>query len=169
MKDILNKVMNKNYLILILLLTAHFSFAQVGIGVYPTGTAAGIGIKYSLTGKVCGELRFTNFTFVAESLNSTATSELMLHYRIQFLEKVRFHIGIGARMEWNSKLKEKYGASIPIGVEGFPFAAIPNLALFFETAPYFTSDFDKANLGGLRTTSGVCYYFTKKNKTEIKK
>ena len=154
----------KILLIAALLIAIHINAkAQVGVGIYTIGTAAGLSFKTSQTKKFYNELRFSNSGFVSGITNSTFTSELLGIYRIQFLDKVRFHTGLGIRFEWNSKQNEKYGAAIPLGVEAFPFAAIPNVALFFEVGPFYNTDFKKAYTAGLRTLSGVSYYFVSNN------
>ena len=99
---------------------------------------------------------------------SSFITELSGACRVIKLEKVRFHIGLGLRNEWNyGGNKNKIGAVVPVGVEAFPFP-FQNAGLFFEAAPFFTHDLEHAYDAGIRTAAGFVFYFPIKEKQEIK-
>ncbi|MES2760630.1 MAG: hypothetical protein V4677_00420 [Bacteroidota bacterium] len=137
----------------------------VGIGLYPTGSEAGLGFRLNKDKRVSLDVRIAKANIYSSSAApSTFVTELNFIYRAVLLEKVRFHTGIGFRSDWNLTQTHKHGAIIPIGVEGFPFS-FQNAGIFFEVAPFFETD-DKSNWqGGLRTVAGFVFYFPKKFKT----
>lgn len=135
----------------------------VGVGFYSTGTEAGFGFRSGKNSLACLDARISKAVFTAKAGTSSFLSELNVIFRAVLLEKVRFHIGIGGRGEWNIDRPNKYGAVIPIGVEGFPFA-FQNAGVFFEVAPYYASDWIKDYNAGLRTVAGFVFYFPTKHK-----
>ncbi|HWY11757.1 MAG TPA: hypothetical protein VN026_10555 [Bacteroidia bacterium] len=145
--------------------TNSFSQTGVGIGFYPTGTEAGIGFRSGKNSLACLDARVSKAVFTPKAGTSSFITELNVLFRAVLLEKVRFHIGIGGRGEWNIDRPNKYGAVIPIGVEGFPFS-FQNAGIFFEVAPYYTSDWVKDYNAGLRTVAGFVFYFPTKPKTQ---
>ncbi|MCD6017097.1 MAG: hypothetical protein K0S53_218 [Bacteroidetes bacterium] len=140
------------------------SQTTVGIGIYTTGTETGLGFRLNKEKRLSLDARITKANFYSNAASSSSfLSEVSGIYRLIRLEKIRFHIGIGFRSNWNLMTTHKHGAVIPIGVEAFPFP-FQNAGLFFEAAPYFESD-DKSNWqGGLRTVAGFAFYFQKKLK-----
>ncbi len=144
--------------------TNAFSQTGAGIGFYSTGTEAGVGFRSGKNSLACLDARISKAVFTAKAGASSFLSELNVVFRTVLLEKVRFHIGIGARGEWNIDRPDKYGAVIPIGVEGFPFA-FQNAGVFFEVAPYYASDWVNDFNAGLRTVAGFVFYFPTKQKT----
>jgi hypothetical protein len=156
-------------LIIILLLVCMISFSQtgVGVGLYPTGTEVGIGFRSAKNSRACLDARISKAFFAPKAGSSSFLSELNVIFRAVLLEKVRFHIGIGGRAEWNIDRPNKYGAVIPIGVEGFPFS-FQNAGIFFEVAPYFAHDMIKDYNAGLRTVAGFVFYFPTKSASETK-
>lgn len=140
------------------------SQTTVGIGLYPTGSEAGLGFRLNKDKRVSLDARLAKANIYSSSANSSAfVTELNFIYRAILLEKVRFHTGIGFRSDWNLTQTHKHGVIIPIGVEGFPFS-FQNAGIFFEVAPFFETD-DKSNWqGGLRTVAGFVFYFPKKLK-----
>jgi hypothetical protein len=138
-----------------------------GIGLYPTGSEAGLGFRLNKDKRISLDARLAKANFYSSSTTPSAfVTELNIIYRIILLEKVRFHTGIGLRNEWDLTQTHKQGAIIPIGVEGFPFS-FQNAGIFFEVAPFFETD-DRSNWqAGLRTVAGFVFYFPKKlKKTE---
>lgn len=138
------------------------SQTTVGIGLYPTGNEAGLGFRLNKDKRICLDARLSKANIYSSSSNPSAfVTEINFIYRAVFLEKVRFHTGIGFRSDWNLTQTHKYGAIVPIGVEGFPFS-FQNAGIFFEVAPFFETD-DKSNWqGGLRTVAGFVFYFPSK-------
>jgi hypothetical protein len=136
----------------------------VGIGLYPTGSEAGLGFRLNKDKRVSLDARLAKANIYSSSASISAfVTELNMIYRVILLEKIRFHTGIGLRSDWNLTQTHKHGVIIPIGVEGFPFS-FQNAGIFFEVAPFFESD-DKSNWqGGLRTVAGFVFYFPKKRK-----
>ena len=136
----------------------------VGIGIYPTGTETGLGIRLNKEKRLNAEARVTRANFYSDSKigQSSFLTELSVLYRVVLLEKVRFHVGVGARADWNFTTSYKYGGVIPIGVEAFPFP-FQNAGLFFEAAPFFVSDMDSKWTGGIRTVAGFVFYFPTHN------
>lgn len=140
------------------------SQTTVGIGIYPTGTETGLGFRLNKEKRLSLDTRITKANLYSnKSGTSSFLSEASVIYRLVRLEKVRFHMGLGFRSNWNFTTTHKHGAIIPIGVEAFPFP-FQNAGLFFEAAPYFETD-DRSNWqGGIRTVAGFVFYFPKKNK-----
>lgn len=146
-----------------------FSRSQtgVGIGLYPTGTEAGIGFRSSRNSIACLDARVGKAVFSPKAGASAFITELGVVFRAVLLEKVRFHVGINSRGEFNVDRPNKYGAVIPIGVEGFPFS-FQNAGIFFEVAPYYAADWVKDYSAGLRTVAGFVFYFPTKTKEQPK-
>jgi hypothetical protein len=155
----------KLFIILLLMLGINFFYSQtsVGIGIYPTDTETGLGFRSGKNSTVCLDARIAKANFFSKANSSSYLSELSVVFRVVKLEKVRFHIGIGARMEGNVDRPNRYGGLIPIGVEAFPFP-FQNAGLFFEAAPFYTVDNRNDFYAGLRTAAGFVFYFTKKPK-----
>lgn len=135
-----------------------------GIGVYPTGTEAGISIRSGKDTRVAFDARLARVLFNTDkSKPSSFVSEVSVICRVVKLEKVRFFLGLGYRADWNFTDRHRHGISVPVGVEAFPFP-FQNAGLFFEVAPYFVSDFRSNNNNyGIRATSGFVFYFLKKS------
>jgi len=135
---------------------------SVGIGIYPTGTETGLGFRLNKDKRFALDSRITKTNLYSNtSTPSTFLSEVSGIFRIVYLEKVRFHLGLGFRSNWNFTLNHKHGMVIPIGVEAFPFP-FQNAGLIFEAAPFFETD-DKFNWqGGIRTVAGFVFYFPSK-------
>ncbi len=141
----------------------------VGIGIYPTGTDAGIGLRTSKNSKWLLDARLTKANLYNTLTLSSFTTEASAVCRLIRLEKVRFHVGLGVRTEWNfADKKSKVGGVVPVGVEAFPFP-FQNAGLFFEVAPYFIHDFNFSYSAGLRTVAGFVFYFPTKEKTTAPK
>jgi hypothetical protein len=146
-----------------------FTEAQttMGIGIYPTGTETGLGFRSGKNSKWILDARITKAVFSDNKTQSSFITEISTVCRIIRLEKVRFHLGLGVRTEWNFVGKNsKVGGIIPVGVEAFPFP-FQNAGLFFEAAPYFTHDFKKSYNAGIRTVAGFVFYFPVKEKMKI--
>jgi hypothetical protein len=165
--------------LLFLLTILSFSLANVaisqdtrfGIGFYPTGTEVGIGYRSAKQTRFAFDLRATKANFYSNPQNGTMINEASAVYRIFFYEKVRMHMGLGFRADWNfSKAHDhRLGIVMPIGVEAFPFP-FQNAGLIFEVAPYCTSDRSGDNLNlGMRTIAGFVFYIVKKEKNETSK
>lgn len=153
----------------IIFITALTSKSQttVGIGIYPTGTETGLGFRLNKDKHLSLDARVTKANLYSDAkLISSFLSEISAIYRLVLLEKVRFHIGVGFRGNWNFTNTNKYGAIIPIGVEAFPFS-FQNAGLFFEAAPFFETDQTANWQGGVRTVAGFVFYFPKKIKKNI--
>ena len=142
---------------------------SAGIGIYPTGTETGVGFRSGKNSKWMLDARIAKANFYSNTALSSFTTEASAICRVISLEKLRFHIGIGARTEWNfGGKKDKWGGVIPVGVEAFPFP-FQNAGLIFEIAPFFTQDIDNSYYAGLRTVAGFVFYFPVKEKAkEIK-
>lgn len=140
------------------------SQTTVGIGIYPTGTETGLGFRLNKDKHFSLDARVTKANLYRNTSSpSSFLSEVSAIYRLIILEKVRFHLGLGFRSNWNFSSTHKHGAVIPTGVEAFPFP-FQNAGLFFEAAPFFETD-DKSNWqGGIRTVAGFVFYFPKKLK-----
>ncbi len=138
------------------------SQTSVGIGIYPTGTETGLGFRLNKDKRISLDARLTRANFYSEPGVSSFLSELSCIYRVVLLEKVRFHLGIGFRADWNLSTTHKYGGVIPIGVEAFPFP-FQNAGLFFEAAPFYVSDLESKWHAGVRTVAGFVFYFPTKN------
>ncbi|MBA4242014.1 MAG: hypothetical protein C0448_14920 [Sphingobacteriaceae bacterium] len=143
------------------------SQTSVGIGIYPTGTETGLGFRLNKDNHFTLDARVTKANLYSDTKTSSSfLSEASAIYRLILLEKVRFHIGVGFRGNWNLTTTHKYGPIIPIGVEAFPFP-FQNAGLFFEAAPFFETDQKYNWQGGIRTVAGFVFYFpTKEQKTK---
>lgn len=141
-----------------------YNQTSVGLGIYPTGTETGIGFRLNKDKRLSFDARITRANFYSEPGVSSFLTELSGIYRVILLEKVRFHLGIGFRSDWNFSTSNKYGVVVPIGVEAFPFP-FQNAGLFFEAAPFYVSNFESKWQAGIRTVAGFVFYFpTKKDK-----
>ena len=144
-------------------------FAQTGpgIGIYPTGTETGFGYRSAKETRWAADVRITRANFFTETSQGSLVNEASVIYRLAFYEKVRFHIGIGGRADWNLDKKQanRFGCVTPIGVEAFPFP-FQHAGLFFEAAPFFTTAGGGNNNAGIRTVAGFIFYFLKKEKNE---
>lgn len=143
-----------------------FSQTGIGIGLYPTGTETGFGIRTSKESLFAGDFRIARANvFNEKSKTSSFVTEVSCIYRAVKLEKLRFHVGLGYRADWNLNENHKHGVIIPVGVEAFPFP-FQNAGLFFEAAPFYVSDFQahSKDNAGIRTAAGFVFYFPLKNK-----
>ncbi|MGZ4117121.1 MAG: hypothetical protein ACXVPY_06550 [Bacteroidia bacterium] len=112
------------------------------------------------------DARIAKANFYSNQAMTSFTTEASAICRVIRLEKVRFHIGIGVRTEWNfAGKKDKWGGVVPIGVEAFPFP-FQNAGLIFEVAPFFTHDLVNSYYAGLRTVAGFVFYFPVKEKAQ---
>lgn len=153
-------------LLLLLLFCGKPLWAQTGpgIGIYPTGTEAGLSFRSSKDTRFAFDARVARVLFNTDkSKTSSFVTEVSVICRVVKLEKVRFFLGTGYRADWNFTDRHRHGISVPLGVEAFPFP-FQNAGLFFEVAPYFVSDFrSNSNNYGIRATSGFVFYFPKKS------
>jgi hypothetical protein len=108
------------------------------------------------------DVRATKANLFKNASSSSFISECSLIYRVVFLEKVRFHTGLGLRIDWVSP-HSFYGAVMPIGVEAFPFP-FQNAGLFFEAAPWYEQNEEQTWRAGIRTVAGCVFYFPVKQK-----
>ena len=161
--------MKSIFCVLVLLCMHATAQTGVGIGLYPTGTETGLGIRTSKEKRLLVDARITRANvFSDKSKVSSFVTELSFVYRLVKLEKVRFHVGLGYKADWNLNESHKHGVVVPIGVEAFPFP-FQNAGLFFEAAPFYVQDFySSKNNAGIRTTAGFVFYFPVKVKTEVK-
>jgi hypothetical protein len=138
-----------------------------GIGLYATGSETGIGFRSSKETRWLLDARLTKANIYSEKNKaSTFASELSAVYRVVKLEKVRFHIGIGYKAEWNLNDQNRQGLVVPIGAEAFPFP-FQNAGLFFEAGFFALSDPHQHYYSGIRTAAGFVFYFLKKARTEL--
>lgn len=132
---------------------------SVGLALYPTGTETGLGFRLNKDKRFLLDARITKANLYSSKSNpSSFISEVSGIYRLVYLEKVRFHMGLGFRSNWNFTLGHKHGAVIPVGVEAFPFP-FQNAGLIFEVAPFFEIDDRSTWQGGIRTVAGLVFYF----------
>lgn len=142
------------------------SQTTIGVALYPTGSEAGLGLRLNKDKRFSLDARIARANFYSDIKNgqSNFVTELSAICRVVKLEKIRFHVGLGFRGDWNLVTSHKYGAIIPIGVEAFPFP-FQNAGLIFEAAPYCVSDMHAKLTGGIRTVAGFVFYFPVKNNT----
>jgi hypothetical protein len=154
--------------LVLLFLCSSFVFAQtgVGLGLYPTGSETGFGLRLDKDARITMDARLAKANlFNDRSKVSSFASELSLVWRMVKLERVRCHIGLGYKTEWIVNDVSRHGVVIPLGVEAFPFP-FQNAGLFFEAAPFYVSTPKGDYAAGIRTAGGFVFYFLKKNKTE---
>lgn len=133
-----------------------------GIALYPTGTEAGLGFRSSRDTRWVLDVRATRANLYSDKTKASSfVTEVSAVCRVIKLEKVRFHLGVGYRGDWNFLEKHRHGVVVPVGVEAFPFP-FQNAGLFFEVAPYFVSDFNNSNQAGMRTVAGFVFYIPSK-------
>ena len=138
-----------------------------GVGLYASGTETGMGLHLIKDSRWSMEARFARTNIFVQSETGSWVTEASLLYRVAYHEKVRCHIGIGPKADFqvSESLSDRYGLSFPIGVEAFPFP-FQNAGLFFEAAPfYLTAGGDEINYG-IRTSSGFVFYFVRQDKTK---
>ena len=137
----------------------------IGVGLYPTGTETGFGIRTSKETRFAGDARITRANIFSDKTKSSSfVTELSLICRVVKLEKVRFHVGLGYKADWNLVESHKHGVIVPIGVEAFPFP-FQNAGLFFEAAPFYVIDaLAQKDNAGIRTAAGFVFYFPVKAK-----
>lgn len=166
MLELLCKAMDRVLVIIILFFCYLKGYSQtsVGIGIYPTGSETGIGFRLNKDKRLSLDARMTRANFYSEPGVSSFLTELSGIYRVILLEKVRFHLGLGFRSDWNLSTSHKYGVVVPIGIEAFPFP-FQNAGLFFEAAPFYVSSLESKWQAGIRTVAGFVFYFPKKNNT----
>jgi hypothetical protein len=140
----------------------------IGLGIYSTGTEVGVGFRSGKNSTWLLDARVTKANFFNNPAASSFISEISGVCRVIKLEKVRLHIGLGLRNEWNFGKNNRIGAVVPIGVEAFPFS-FQNAGLFFEVAPFFTDNMHKDYYAGLRTVAGFVFYFPTKEKPAVNK
>jgi hypothetical protein len=156
-------------LFLLLLANASTAMAQsgMGIGLYPTGTETGFGLRTGKERHWALDLRVTRFGVVGngEEPRGSCVNELSVLYRVLHLEKIRLHMGLGFRADWqfDTTAKHRIGAVMPVGVEAFPFP-FQHAGLFFEAAPFYTLDRSRSLYAGLRTVAGFVCYIPKKER-----
>ncbi len=153
-------------ILLLLLFPLHELNAQTGpgIGFYPTGTEPGIGFRSGKDVRWVLDARISKPLF--SNNQSIFVSELSVIHRLVYLEKVRFHIGLGYRGNWNFSEAHKQGVILPLGVEAFPFP-FQNAGLIFEIAPFYeTTVAGNWNIS-LRTIAGFVFYFPKKQTNHL--
>jgi hypothetical protein len=139
-----------------------------GIGIYPTGTETGIGYRSAKETRWAADVRFSRANLFTNPEKGSWVNEASAICRVIKLEKVRFHIGLGARADWSNDPTQnhRFGAVMPIGVEAYPFP-FQNAGLFFEAAPFLTTTIEAISLNfGLRTVAGFVFYIPKKVKDE---
>lgn len=137
-----------------------FSQTGIGVGLYPTGTETGFGIRTSKESRLAADARITRASLFSDKTRSSSfVTELSLICRVVRLEKVRFHVGLGYKADWNLVEGHKHGIAVPVGVEAFPFP-FQNAGLFFEAAPFYVIDpFSRRDNAGIRTAAGFVFYF----------
>ncbi len=111
------------------------------------------------------DIRIAKASLFNSPKTGSLVNEASVLYRVAYYEKVRFHLGLGARADWNfdTKQKHRFGAVLPVGVEAYPFP-FQNAGLFFEVAPFFTTAGGRNHNAGFRTVAGFAFYFLKKKK-----
>jgi hypothetical protein len=140
-------------------MTSYAQKSTVGIALYPTGTETGLGFRSGKNSRFLLDARVTKANLYSDKKISSFITEVSGVCRVVKLEKVRFHLGLGLRNEWNYGGKlNKIGAVLPVGVEAFPFP-FQNAGLFFETAPFYTQDTHNVYYAGIRTVAGFVFYF----------
>lgn len=159
-------------LLLVILCPACSSFAQspktgIGLGIYPTGTETGFGFRSSRDNRWVVDIRATRANVFTKPNSGSFVNEASLLYRVAYYEKIRFHLGVGGRADWNfaEGQSHRYGFVTPLGVEAFPFP-FQHAGLFFEAAPFCTWASSGTTNMGIRTVAGFVFYFLKKDKAE---
>lgn len=154
-------------LFLLLLANSAHTMAQsgIGIGLYPTGTETGFGLRTGKDSHWAADLRVTRFGVqgTGEERSGSFVNEASLLYRVLYLERIRLHTGLGFRADWQfgAAQEHRFGAVAPVGVEAFPFP-FQHAGLFFEAAPFYVMDRTGCPFTGVRTVAGfVCYIPTK--------
>ena len=152
----------KALIILFFISVSCYSQTKVGIGIYPTGSETGLGFRLNKDKKINFETRISKANFSNSPSLSQFINETSVLWRLVLLEKVRFHMGIGFRGEFNLIATSKFGGVLPIGIEAFPFP-FQNAGLFFEAAPFYTINHENQWSSGIRTVAGFVFYFPQKN------
>ncbi len=138
-----------------------------GIGIYPAGTEAGLGYRSAKDTRWAADVRMARTNVFINPNDGSWVNEASALLRVLRLEKVRLHVGLGARADWSNAngRSHRFGAVVPIGVEAFPFP-FQNAGLFFEAAGFVTTDPSWDIHVGIRTVSGFVFYIPKKSRNE---
>ncbi|PBQ33459.1 hypothetical protein CNR22_17305 [Sphingobacteriaceae bacterium] len=156
----------KFFIFSLTLLLAGVMSAQTGagVGLYATGSETGIGFRSGKETRWVIDARIAKANIYSEKNKASSFStELSGVCRIVKLEKVRFHLGLGYKAEWNIHAENRHGLVVPVGVEAFPFP-FQNAGLFFEAAAFCMSDPQQNYYSGIRTSAGFVFYFIRKPK-----
>jgi hypothetical protein len=138
---------------------------KIGMAILPVGSEFALGVKYNITKISTVDARLAKPNYTVSAIGTQAFSfatELFYTHRVMAKPKVKFNLSIGARAEYSKTSSGevfRYGIVTPLSVEAFPFAVIPNGALFFEIAAIYTTSANKSQAGFLRSASGFCIYF----------
>jgi hypothetical protein len=152
------------FLIFFFISCSGFTQTGIGIGIYPTGTETGLGFRSGKETRWAVDGRIAKANLYGEKTKASSfVSEVSLICRVVKLEKVRFHVGLGFKGDWNFTETNKQGPILPIGVEAFPFP-FQNAGLFFEAAPFYVTDQNAHYYSGIRTAAGFVFYFPLKPK-----
>lgn len=159
--------MIRKLLLFACLFTGSLSFLHAqdtgpGIGFYPTGTEPGFGFRSSKNTRWAADIRVARLNLFTQPQSGGFVNEASLLYRAVLDERVRMHVGLGARADWSiaKGTDQRYGFVVPLGVEAFPFP-FQYAGLIFEVGPYCTFGGQNANIG-IRTVAGFVFYFKSK-------
>lgn len=137
-----------------------------GVGIYASGTETGLGFHLMKDSRWSMEARFARTNVLVATSAGSWVTEASLLYRVAYYEKVRLHVGLGPKADFqvSETLNDRYGLSMPVGVEAFPFP-FQNAGLFFEAAPFYLSGGGNDINYGIRTSSGFVFYFVQRDKS----
>lgn len=133
-----------------------------GIALYPTGTETGLGFRSGKESRLALDGRISKMNLSGKPNHASFISETSVIYRVFKAEKIRLHLGLGFRGNWNfgTSQQHEFGTVLPVGIEAFPFP-FQHAGLFFEAAPFYTSN-NHTWTAGIRTVAGFVFYFPKK-------
>lgn len=136
-----------------------------GVGMYASGSETGMGFHLIKDSRWSMEARFARTNIFVQSQTGSWVTEAALLYRVAYHDKVRCHIGVGPKADFQiaESLTDRFGLSFPIGVEAFPFP-FQNAGLFFEAAPFYVTAGGNDINYGIRTSSGFVFYFVRQDK-----
>ncbi len=134
-----------------------------GVGIYGSGTETGLGFRSGKDTRFAADIRVAKANIFTEPNTGSLINEVSCIYRLAYYERTRFFVGIGARFDWGigEFQDDRYGVVMPIGVEAYPFP-FQNAGLFFEAAPFLTTDAGESYNFGIRTITGFSFYFYSK-------
>src|SRR6266550_1250937 len=111
--------MRKTFIIILFLITAIFSKAQVSVSMYPLNSA--FGFRTSLERITSIEARFEYNFFHSKAADSyTFHPQLIWSWRVASTEQVDYRTGFGFGYAWDKENADAFTLCLPFSINYFP-------------------------------------------------